>query len=343
MNRKNSTPFTDLKIFIGYGVFGVLSVLIIGILAVSYTSGAFFLLGIIAYFLLITTFKFAKRIPKTYYKHLVTLFSILFGCLISFLIILLAPFNLAYFPPCAISYYRLTIKPKDSQLSKFKVQEFIVFSPQIVETVNFTPYSTWVSMDIDDQKGYQLPETELAGNSLGFLLKEVSFDSANAYYNSLFPDPHVLMRYNLSPSCKEAVVELQDFPLNSFYAAREANELKMYPYVDTETITWNSKNLSERGIRFAYVQPPFQSLKPLLSPFIGASSISQWIIGLIGIISAVLFTPIAKPVFTEILQKRFKKEMDNVVTPVKDTRKIIVSGKGDEKDVEIKKDSDSKK
>jgi len=187
-------------------------------------------------------------------------------------------------PPLAllVEEYEITIEPVKPNLSEFQVWEEAILS------ASFPEEKTWsVSPAV----------RQIKGRNRGFVLKEFSIAPLeNA------PLGGAVLR---TDECRSSNVELRDFPIGSFYAARDAENLIRYPYVDTETITWSIRNLG-RGIVFSYVPPPLRHFRPILAPFMGATSLSEWLIGLLGFIVAVAVIPIIRPVLLDIARKKLK-------------------------------------
>ena len=294
----------------------LLIVIIVGLFAVNYTSGLGVLVGVIIYFPLVKFLKFVggKKISFSLF--------ILIGFLATFLCTIRSRLPLLLPSPCEASYYRVVVKPETAQLNKILIQEFVIPNNNV-----YSPPSSWTAINIGNETGYSLPEIEATIKNRGFLLKEASFQSSIPFHYY----------------CGYTDVELNDFPLNTFYAAYYAEDLKKYPYIDTETITWRIANpwfmwfTPSRNIKFSYITPPFQMVKPLLTPLIGASLLNQWLIGIISILGTAIFTPIIKPVLIDIAQKSIKNRVGSSESQVKQTAKLIISEKGDVKEVEIKK------
>jgi hypothetical protein len=93
-------------------------------------------------------------------------------------------------------------------------------------------------------------------------------------------------------------------PQGSFLAARDATDIQKHPYVGTETVTWSVLNLEDE-LTFAFIPPPFQYVRPIIQPLIGASTLNQWVLGIMGLIGALVISPIVKPVILSTAQKRF--------------------------------------
>ncbi len=189
--------------------------------------------------------------------------------------------------------------------------------------------------EIDEDIMFHLPDRKIASTSRGFLVRELQISPLQmdiTGHISLTLSDGTSLDDDLCPSyCPDSRIELLDFPKNAFYVAREARDLEVFPYVDTETITWSVRNL-ERGIAFAYVAPPYYQLRSLLKPFVEFSSFGQWVVGLVGVIIAFVITPVVKPVLTDLAKNKFKSQIER-----KPAKKgiIIVSSKGQEKEVEI--------
>lgn len=308
MTEKNTQ--TSTKKFLGFIILIFVISLVLGLFSINYISGIAIIGGILISFPVVGLLKYiVKHFPKITPTTGIILLLVI-SQVIFFVFFTLNAYH-PYVPTCDISDYRITAIPESSQLTSITIQEYVV--PKDVK--KFNPPSSWITSSIDNQEGFSLPERKATIQNRGFLLKEVIIEP--------------------SISCSDDVfIELNDFPRNSFYAAHYAKDLQKYPYVDTETVTWNPES---RVVKFSYIIPPFQVVSPLLTPLVGASNINQWIVGLIGIIGALIFTPIIKTVFTESAQKYLKDKLsDSEITP-KQTAKLIISEKGDEKEVEIKK------
>lgn len=233
----------------------------------------------------------------------VTIFSFVWALLPSQKLPVILP------PLCPISYYRVVAIPETDQVRSIRIHEFVVLDKIAYDT----PPSSWIPTYVDDQAGFQLPEKTATIEQKGILLKEVNFQSSILCSNDTF-------------------VVLSDFPSGSFFAAHYAQDLQKYPYVDSETITWNS---SYKNVRFSYVLPPFHVIRPILNPLMGVSSTNQWFMGFIGIIGTAILVPIFKPVLTEIVQESVKKRIGKKVRRGQ-TAKLIIVDHGEEKEIEIK-------
>jgi len=172
---------------------------------------------------------------------------------------LLSPSQPSYFLPCAVVAYRVIVEPISPALETFIIKEDVVLTSKITDDPRFSPNSIWSVVNTDDGRAFRLSTRQVDGIGKGLVLKEVTVEPSKDWYSlSNLPDSN---RFDLSLSCAKTSLELRDFPKNSFYAAKEATNLEVSPYIDTETITWVAHNLDERKIEFAYVPPPYYLLK----------------------------------------------------------------------------------
>ena len=184
---------------------------------------------------------------------------------------------------CPVAEHYIVIDPETPRLQGFQIHEAVT----LVEGVEFTPPTEWQAALVHNQPGYDLPERSAAVASRGFLLREAAVSNALACSENTF-------------------IELNNIPLNAFYAAVYAYDEQHFPYVDTETITWSP---GSTDVRFSYIAPPFQFLRPLLSPIMGASSASQWVVGLASIAGTLVFYPIIQRILVAGIQKVSKKKL----------------------------------
>jgi hypothetical protein len=312
---------TLIRKTVGYSSLLIAIIIVIGLFFVNYLNEIAFLIGITVYFLLKLIIKSFSRIreyvenfSKTikFAKTPLLLMVIIALCLL----IINQPLHM-YILPCRGINYRVIAIPETTQLNNIRIQEYVTLKDKN-SIFTFRPPQNWIEVNLNNQTEFQLPERTATIENRGFLLKEVAFSPpipCNGYYES------------------QTSVKLVDFPLNSFYAAHDVQGLQRLPYLNTETITWNSDNLD---VKFGYIPPPYQFLQTLLRPLIGASLLNQWLIGIIGIIGTFVFVPFISPVFTEIAQSAIKNKINNTQKATKPTAKLIVSDKGDEKEIEIK-------
>src|SRR5207247_10010311 len=107
-------------------------------------------------------------------------------------------------------------------------------------------------------------------------------------------------------SCAPAEVQVSNLPPGSFYASRETGEIDRAPYAGTETVAWQTRNL-RRGLAFAYIPAPFHLLRGVLAPLLGASNVSQWATGLLGMVGGAAAIPLIKPLVQDIAEEKASK------------------------------------
>jgi len=146
------------------------------------------------------------------------------------------------------------------------------------------------------------------------------------------------------PNCCPDVTtaEIFDFPRDSFYEARYVSEFSITPYLDTETIKWSDFSIGG-DIEFAYIIYPAYLFKNFLNPFISLSYRSDWIIVFIGLLFTSIFTSVISPVIFDVGKDKFKTVLTKKTSNEQEHTTIIVSGKGDEKVVEINNKDKRKK
>ncbi len=152
-----------------------------------------------------------------------------------------------------------------------------------------------------------LPEREVASSPRGFLLREITIEPLGTGATASIPlelddGAQVEMRLCRVFSCPPSEIEIQDFPENAFYAAQNVAEVQRTPYVRTETVTWTTDDLDD-GITFAYIPPPYHRLRPVLSPFLGAASLGDWLLGLGAMIGSILAAPLVAPLLEHLLDE----------------------------------------
>lgn len=134
----------------------------------------------------------------------------------------------------------------------------------------------------------------IAAAGRGWLLREVTFTPLFETEVTL-PDGSKVAPLFLTDFDARLTVRVQDMPKGSFYAARHADNVVFDPYLDTETVTWSITNVNE-DVAFAYIPSPWQNIRPLITPFLTASSLSQWLLGLVSMVGGSLFGMVIQPV-----------------------------------------------
>lgn len=152
-----------------------------------------------------------------------------------------------------------------------------------------------------------LPEREITSHSRGFLLREVTIEPLGAGAMASIPvslddGTELDLRLCTVLSCPPSEVELQEFPEDAFFAARDVAEVQSTSYVRTQTVRWTTDDL-DGGITFAYIPAPYHRLRPVLSPFLGAASIGDWLVGLVAMVGSILAAPLVGPLLEHLLDE----------------------------------------
>lgn len=199
----------------------------------------------------------------------------------------------------AITEYRLTARPEDSLAAGVVVNEEVVFDVYDGGEITFAG------------EGMQFPERHVTSERRGFLLREVTIEPLGAGVfepvRLTLPDTSVeLARLCSARSCPPAHVRLEDFPQNTFFAARGVQTVEIVPYVNTEIVTWTVDDVAllTEGVTFAYIPPPFQHLRPVLAPLVGAARVSEWLVGLVGLVGSIAVAPVLMPVLENVVIDR---------------------------------------
>ena len=198
-------------------------------------------------------------------------------------------------PPLINGYY-LTITDPDWKAGVFTIKETVVINP---DWISFY-HGTGLPQSVD------LPERKVRSTSLGLLARQVKImpDQVGPSGEAAIalPDGRVLKGGICSLTCGKIVIVLHDVPSGSFLAAKDADDIQKAPYINTETVTWSVLD-PDQGITFAFVPPPFNIVRPVIEPLLGVSSLDQWLLGILGLISTLLVSPFVKPVLVRAGQK----------------------------------------
>lgn len=273
--------------------------------------------------------------------------------------------------PIKIKDYEITIEPQDENLEHLIIQEKVILihdsgfeSQPIVSTEiithtppNSKPYTSTIThteTHVVNELEFEMPTRVITNSQRGLFLKEIEISPLDADPFFIFPLPdgrefQVKKQLGLLSSVSERLnyletnVKLIDFPADSFYSAKNATNIQVQKYLDTETVSWSS---TEPGsdIQFAYLPPPYHHLHPNIRPFVEIFSVEHLIFSLIGItitfvglIITIILKPAVVPTLVSategkiklILSKLLYKKPDETVT-------LIVVEDGKEKKKEIK-------
>jgi hypothetical protein len=218
-----------------------------------------------------------------------------------------------------VTEYYATIKPTDFSKGKFSVSEEVKYE------VRNSPceHPSEITKSINEET---MPVRTVNSLSRGLLVREIQ----------LVPLDGSWLENDCCASGEN--IELVDFPKNSFYEARRVEGVITSSYLDTESVHWKQYS-SRDNIVFAYIATPYHIFRNFLSPLIGVSYQSNWVLGLSSIFISFVLIPIMKPALEDYIKSKAKsiieKKKDKTSEPV--TSSLIISSKGEEKKIEIKK------
>ena len=270
--------------------------LFIALILFNYAAILSLISGVIIVFIAERYFVFLAEIVQRIGQELKKIWASYLLIILLIFIILVSLFLSKHMPLVRpiIETYKITLSPF-SNLKDFQVKEEIKFNRDLLvprlklkSKNNLSLYNK-----ISTISGHQMHRQTNSINK-GLILREVyirplNFD-INGYFNLKLSNGISLRDKICKDICPKSKVELIDFPSGSFYQAQGAENLMLSYYLDTETVIWSIPNL-ERGIRFAYISPPYHHLRGFFNPFLKFAFTNKWIIVAIGGIIAFIFTP----------------------------------------------------
>lgn len=320
-----------IRQIIQYIVIALVLALLIGLLSLNFIAAAAVIVGAVLawplYWLVRSIIANWKRVMLP-----VIILLSLAGCV--FYGLYFFPMLLSAVPaPPLINGYYLTITNPDWKAGVFTIQETVVINPD------------WISFyhGTDLPQSVDLPERKVRSTSLGLLSRQVKImpDQAGPSGEAVItlPDGRVLKGSICSLTCGKIVIVLHDVPAGSFLAAKDADDIKKAPYINTETVSWSVLD-PDQGITFAFVPPPFNVVRPVIEPLLGVSSLNQWLLGILGLISTLLVSPLLKPLLFRAGQKMIDPHPDEQ-PPAKrkiDTKRrppVLIPNTGEQTEADI--------
>ena len=196
-------------------------------------------------------------------------------------------------PRVVIETYTVEASPLEKLVAGVWVQERLIYDVVAGDDL------------LADDEDMILPERRVLSRRKGFLLREVTVEPLGegpyATVSVPWADGSTLDARLCGATCPVTTIRVEDLPKGAFYAARGTETVNVTEYINTEIITWTTSDLSD-GIVFAYITPPFQVLRPVLAPLIGASNANEWAIGVFGMLTSVIGAPLIKPVAENLVQ-----------------------------------------
>ena len=301
-----------------------------GILLISYSKGIVFFLGlvsgptIIVFLLIVKTTR--DKLSKLIIEGIIIAGIIIAGIVIiyiSFLFDLLPKESPLPRPPLSTQDQRSTQEsprpPLSAQESSISLSLYIIKEYRVtVDAENnlsknkfqVKEEGMYKKKSAEPQAGtFSIDNREVASTNHGFMVQEVHINplQANEFgVSSLTTSNGKSINVELCRhSCPEGSVTVLNFPKNSFLEAKYDTNLKINSYLDTEIISWSTKDLN-KGIIFAYISPPFYHFKLVLKPFLGVASFDQWILAFLGAVGSIVIVPIVKPLLKNIAQNKLR-------------------------------------
>lgn len=332
LSTLRSRSFTKM---IKTGLILAVIILIIGLLATSYSSIPTFLLGILllplGWFLLWLYKKFNNLIIKT--KILI----------ISFFLILIFTPIFFYFQELSfqtstqypvgntqlvlginINKYHASIKAENNLLN-FKLEEDFIFKFEssfdindnedqsvIVESLNRFIKNNF---DLYNQINSNYPSL-LQGNNIAKLISKnipfklrqertISSEGAGFALRKVSFVP--LSEFGLSNknSSSPLKIEIKNIPSGSFYRVDDLDNVEAVPFTSNKTTVKFSTEDIDKEISFTYFSKPYNYFSSILKPLAGISSIGNGLLIILGMISASIFKEVVKPFITEEVKEIF--------------------------------------
>lgn len=125
----------------------------------------------------------------------------------------------------------------------------------------------------------------LTSRTKGFLVNEVRYTPSDLVYSysdkSGQAQSNVRIALNPAHSILQPIeVELDEFPKDSFWGSNWPGEIQ--PYGDSVIIRWTLSDIPP-GLKFLYIPRPYYSLRWLLTPVLGVTTISDALASIAGI------------------------------------------------------------
>ena len=300
-----------------------------GILLISYTKGLVFFLGLVSGPTIIVFLLIVKTTRDKSSKLMIELIKMV-GIIIVGIVIIYISFLFDLLPkesppprPQSSTQDQLSAQDSSISLSLYIIKKYRVtvdaennLSKNKLQVKEEGIYKKCMSSSCDKKKSaesqagtFSTNNREVASTNHGFIVQEVHINPLQANesgVSSLTTSDGTSIRVELCRhSCPEGSVTLLNFPKNSFLEAKYDTNLKINSYLDTDTISWSTKNLN-KGIIFAYIPPPFFHFKLVLKPFLGIASFNQWIVAFLGAVGSIVIVPIVKPVLKNIAQNKLR-------------------------------------
>lgn len=282
--KKHKIPLCRVIVLIPILIF------IIGIFCVNYISSLLLFFGI---FLGVCSYR--KALLLEIAKIVIIFLFILSLGSIAYRIFAPIHFKMFSNPPNEIAFsvpffdeYKLEIKPIDSSLLKYEIDEYLIHNK--------------FDLKITSRK-----KRIVNSRNIGFLLREVYIKpfniDAKKYIDVVLDNGDEWRVLLCKSSCPKATVDLLDFPQSSLYSIKNEKDVSVDEYLGNYRFKWSARELHE-GIRFAYLKPPFYIFTGLTKPFFKLAKSNQFLIVVLGVFFGIVLKPIIKSTNIDIQKQK---------------------------------------
>ncbi len=278
----------------------LLLIVFLGILCVNYIASLVLIisifLGVYCFNTLIKNIKKIRLTKKTKLTLKILLFSILL------LILIALGLHVEYTsgrPMPFFEEYKLVIKPINSDLLKYEINEILMTHVTQEELERgFRVGNNLHEENSNKIKIYARKKRVVNNINIGLLLKEIYIRpfqlNADSYINAVLSNGKQWKGKLCPDSCPKSTVELVDFPQGSLYSIKNEEDFSILDkYLGNETLRWSVRDLN-KGIRFAYIKPPFYIFARLIKPFLKLTESNQLFVVVFGLMFGLVIRPTIK-------------------------------------------------
>lgn len=281
--------------------FGLCSLLIGGVAAVSYSAALYLIAGLLIGFSISLMVSFMWSVGRNLRtRHRLGYLIVLMICFTLLVVSVFDPLIVFFHGPCAsVGIYCSTVPPTVQEhyveiapinlgRDQFKVQERFTFSSNYIAPIH-------------------LPSRIVYGESSGSFLRKLTVVGPAQRKIQIPLADGSLGKYNICGyNCAPVSVLLYDFPPGAFYAAEAAEQPLSPAYPGLGKFSWTIPTFYSgrpQNIVFWYHPTTSPVLLLLLRPFAGIASLGKFALVAIGFIVSALMTYLLLPLVQEIIKK----------------------------------------
>jgi hypothetical protein len=217
---------------------------------------------------------------------------------------------------CMIDNYAITITPADNSLNTMNILSEVTFKDVVLSPNQFHAPKEWEKVS---DTVYRFTVSG-SGNNVGLFVKELAVNPQNTFFSTSKAFPYGYGGYSLCYSDEKLKINLVNFPKDSFYQAKDA-EIQRTTYLDTENVSLEIPTQSL--IQIAYMSPPYNFFRGILGPFATITTASQWFVGTIGAIAALVIIPVVSDLLKEKFKGWLERKTTGNLTEIKATEKLV--------------------